>query len=105
MERPNPSLCPTGPAKVVAKLPGHSGGVLAMAFSPDRGRLVSAGRDGLARLWDMGNDPPVERAALGPAGRRLVSIAFAPTGRALVAGSGALDGSIWLFDVSGPSPL
>jgi WD40 repeat protein len=105
MEPPNPSLCPTGPAKVVAKLAGHPGGVLVMVFSPDRGRLVSAGRDGAARLWDMGNNPPIERAALGPGGRRLSSLAFAPTGRAVAAGSGALDGLIWLYDVSGSNPL
>lgn len=105
MQIPNPPPHPTAPAKVVAKLPGHHGGVQVLAFRPDRGLLASGGKDGSAKLWDVAGTSPVEKAALGQGGRPLKSLAFAPHGRALAAGSGALDGSVWLFDVSAVAPL
>ncbi len=37
--------------KEVAVLQGHQGGVTAVAFSPDGGRLATASGDGTARLW------------------------------------------------------
>jgi WD40 repeat protein len=104
MDLPNPPTWVIAPAKVVAKLAGHPGGVAVLAFSRDRGQLASAGRDGTARLWDIAA-APVERAALGPPGRRVGSLAFAPSGRFVAAGSGALDGMVWLFDLNGTPPL
>ncbi len=38
---------------VVATLRGHTGAVQAVAFRPDGGVLVSAGRDERARVWDV----------------------------------------------------
>lgn len=101
---PGAAAVPTGPASVVARLPGHPSGLLAVAFSPDRGLLASGGRDGTAKLWNIGSAPPSEKGVLGAPGRRLQSLAFSANGRALAAGSGALDGTVWLFDVSGISP-
>jgi len=40
------------PIKLPKKLFGHSGPIVAAAFSADESRLVTAGLDGLAKLWD-----------------------------------------------------
>jgi WD40 repeat protein len=95
---------PTGPASPIARLAGHTGGVTALAFSPDRGLLASGGRDGTAKLWDIGSGTPGERASFGPPGRRLQSLTFSRNGNLMAAGSGALDGTVWVFDVSGSAP-
>jgi WD40 repeat protein len=63
---------------------GHEDWISAAAFSPDGRRVVTASRDGTARLWDAdvgpgssprkGRWPNVDAAALSPDGRRLVEI-------------------------------
>lgn len=98
------SAVPTGPASIIARLAGHPSGVLTLCFSPDRGTLASGGRDGMSRLWDFGALRPGEKAVLGPPGRRIQSLAYAVNGKAVAAGSGALDGMVWAFDLSGSSP-
>jgi WD40 repeat protein len=90
---------PTNPAKQVATLRGHQEGVDALAFTPDRGMLASASRDGKARLWEVGGAPR-ERAVLGTGGDRFLALAFAATGKLLAAGSGGLNGFVRVFDVS-----
>jgi WD40 repeat protein len=95
---------PVGPASVIARLGGHSGGALVLAFSPDRGALASGGRDGVSRLWDFGSGSPGERATLGPSGRRVQSLAYSRNGQSIAAGSGSLDGIVWIFDISGKGP-
>jgi WD40 repeat protein len=95
---------PVGPASVIARLGGHSGGALVLAFSPDRGMLASSGRDGTSRLWDFGSGSPGERAMLGASGRRVQSLAFSVNGQSIAAGSGALDGIVWVFDLTGKAP-
>lgn len=89
-------------AKPVAVLKGNSNGILALAFSPDRSLLAVAGGDGGARIWDIGTAPR-ERSAFA-FGNKLNSLGFSTNGRTLVAGSGALDGRIRLFDVTEKTP-
>jgi WD40 repeat protein len=92
-------------AKLLAALPGHpNAAVTALAFTADRCLLASAGRDGAVRIWNVASKKPGERAALTKSGETFRSVAFAPNGRLLAAGTGSPTGLIWLFDVTDASP-
>lgn len=96
-------IWPSTTAKPIISLKGHAGGVRAMAFSPDRGLLAVASVDGPTRLWDVGGSFK-ERAWIGSSGGRYNALAFS-SNRMLLLGSGSLDGTIRMFDVSDKSPL
>jgi WD40 repeat protein len=53
--------------EVRARLPGHTGNVTAVGFTPDGKRLVTAGEDNLLKLWEIGDLPPAVEPAAGPA--------------------------------------
>ncbi len=63
--------------EVVARLPGHSGGVNGLAFVGDD-RLVTGGADRLARIWDLATGKAVY--VLRGHGERLTAVAAAPGG-------------------------
>jgi serine/threonine-protein kinase len=89
----------TDVAMRIAKLGGHRGWVTAVTFTTDRNTLASGGVEGTVRLWSFTKDRG-EQVLTQPHLREVHSLAFGPDGRTLAAGSGALDGLIWLWDLS-----
>jgi WD40 repeat protein len=75
---------------------GHADRVLAVAFSPDRKNIASAGADNLVKLWDVATG--ANSADLRGHQSRLFAVAFRPDGKALATGS--LDDTIRLWDVA-----
>ena len=62
---------------------GHFGAVFCAAFSPDGTKIVTAGYDNTARIWDAKTGTEVRRLK-GDAGR-IYSVAFSADGRKVVA--------------------
>ncbi len=78
----------------LATLAGHDDAVLAVAFSPDGSRFVSAGADGVVQVWDRQS----LRAVLTLRGHTaaVTAVSFSPDGRRLA--SGSADGSLYLWN-------
>ncbi len=79
-----------------ATLKGHQDGVSSVAFSPDGQKLVTASRDGTARIWDLQGN---EIAVLPGHQDEVSSVAFSPDGQKLVTASG--DGTARIWDLRG----
>jgi WD40 repeat protein len=79
------------------KLEGHAKAVAALAFSPDGSRLVSAGLDGAAYVWDVGAGK-VTHMLKGHAGA-VLAVAYAPDGKTLA--TAGVDKVIRLWDGKG----
>jgi eukaryotic-like serine/threonine-protein kinase len=77
-------------------LTGHQGDVYGVQVVGDGRRLVSAGRDGTLRLWDVSSDKPGQ--ILGTYANELNFAALALDGVTLATGSD--DGTIRLFDLA-----
>jgi WD40 repeat protein/serine/threonine protein kinase len=75
---------------------GHAASVIAVAFTPDGRRLLSASRDGTLRAWDLATGAEVLQ--MGDAVfNKLRCVAFAASGRRALAGYN--DGSLVLWDL------
>ena len=92
------------PAKHIAKLKGHSGCIMTLAFTANRDVLASGGVDGTVRLWDFTGSKPSEKASMHKHLDAVHSVAFSPDNKLLASGSGGMDGIVWVFNVSGPQP-
>ena len=84
-----------------AKLVGHSGGVIALAFSASLGRLtlVSGSFDWDGKLWDVSLPPPQlrQRAVLRGHDDRIFALAVAPDGEAVM--TTGQDGTVRVWDL------
>jgi WD40 repeat protein len=78
-----------------ATLKGHTGAVLALAFSPD-GKLLASGageRTGELKIWEVVKG--TERANFEGHRERVRCVAFSPDGKTLASGSGDATVKIW----------
>jgi WD40 repeat protein len=78
----------TGAAR--GALQGETGGILSVAFSPDRATLAATSWDGTVRLWDL-RSGELRTTLTGHTGS-VWSAAFSPDGRRLASTSGKWDG-------------
>ncbi len=76
---------------------GHPASVRAVAFSPGRRLIASAGNDGAVRLWDVAGGREV--LCLQGHTDRAKSVAFSPDGRRIA--SASEDGTVRLWDIAG----
>jgi hypothetical protein len=72
-------------------LVGHGGPVWSVAFTPDGGRILSAGGDARVRVWDVATRRQLQRFTRHTG--TVFCVAISPDGRRALSGSGELPGS------------
>jgi WD40 repeat protein len=85
-----------GAKSPVATVAAHKGPVFAVAASPDRRWLASAGGDGVTRLWTVAEAGLGAGATLAGHKGAVVGVAFSPDGKALA--TSGRDGLVKLWD-------
>ena len=84
-----------------ARLEGHVGRVFSARFVTGGRAIVTAGGDGVARLWDTGSGEL--RQTFRGSARFLADVAITPDGAILMAGGG--DGLLRFWDTASGRPL
>ncbi len=95
--------------KLVKNWDAHGGGALSVAFAPD-GNLVSAGRDGMVRVWDVNGKKLAESKGQGDIVTRVAALAG---GKLIASGDWQGNVKLWSADKfddvgtlsSNPSPI
>jgi WD40 repeat protein len=64
------------------RLSGHTGGIIAMAFSPDGKTLATSGNDGCIKLWNLANGAKPQKITEHVG--HVKAMAFSPDGSQLV---------------------
>ncbi len=85
----------TGHAEAIRAGSIHPGGVIGVIFAPNGKRLVTAGADGTARLWDAENG---QALSVISGHTNEIYIALSPDGQRLL--TGGYDGFVKLWDIS-----
>ena len=79
----------------------HRDTVLYLEFSPDGQRLVTAGKDGTARIWDVATGAPLTPPLVH--GDDVVGASFSPNGQRVLTAS--LDNTARIWDANTGAPL
>ena len=83
------------PRRLARTLTAHTGGVRAVAFSGDANRLISAGEDGRAVVWEVVSGRSVARFET-----KVATTTVALSGDGTLAVTGHLDGLVVTWDVN-----
>lgn len=86
----------TGEFKELGSLAGHTDFVLRVTFTPDNSRVISAGWDGTAIIWDRKTCRRLHTLRLGNKRQWAVDLALSPDGKTLAT---ADQSSVRLWDV------
>lgn len=73
-------------AACLFELDAHPGGVLDIAFSPNKRRLVTSGQDGTAKLWDVDTGRVI--AMMPGVGSWVEHVVWSPDGKTIATASG-----------------